>query len=67
MLIGRVIATVPSHASESNSAEHDSLRDKLSQIRKRLYPQGEMGYVEAQKWGFEEQVRRNKATNSKKI
>lgn len=67
MLISRVIATVPSHASQSNSTEHDMFRDKLNQIRKRLYPQGEMGYVEAQKWGFEEQVRRNKATNSKKI
>lgn len=67
ILINRIIATAPTHANQSNSAEHDMFRDRLSQIRKSLYPQGEMGYVEAQKWGFEEQVRRNKATNSKKI
>lgn len=39
MIINRIISTVPTHANESNSAEHDLFRDRLSQIRKSLYPQ----------------------------
>ena len=47
-----------------NSAEHDRYRDKLSNIRKRLYIRGEMGYIDAQNWGFEEQKRKNKTSKN---
>jgi len=60
ILVHRIIATAPQHPHDANHPDHDLFRDRLNQIRKILYPQGEVGYAEAQRWGFEEQTRRNK-------
>jgi hypothetical protein len=60
MLVRNIISTTPKNSEEANSAEHEALREQLFKIRKQLYKNGELGYVQAQEWGYQEQLRRVK-------
>lgn len=60
-LVDRIISTMVKDPTQNNSLDHEQFKDRLFAARRSLYRDGEMGYVEAQRWGFEEQERRNKA------
>lgn len=59
-LVQDIVNTAPTNPDDMNSEAHESARNRLFQIRKRLYVGGEMGYVSAQEWGYKELMRQKK-------
>lgn len=66
-LVDRIISTMATDPSHANSPEHEGFKERLFTARRNLYRNGEMGYLDAQKWGFDEQVRRNNKGKKKSI